>query len=98
MNAMPTSIEWLSVFALGILCTGIAYLMYFRLISEIGPASALSVTFLIPVFGILWGYLILNEPIGINTLAGTVLVLSGTMMVTGFSLRSALSSPHAKQS
>ncbi|MGY3572552.1 DMT family transporter [Vibrio paucivorans] len=85
MRAVPTETEILAVVALGVLCTGVAYLLYFRLIADIGPASALSVTFLIPVFGILWGYLILNEPIGINTIAGTILVLSGTMMVTGFS-------------
>ncbi|MGI9919034.1 DMT family transporter [Vibrio owensii] len=85
MRAEPTSIEWSSVVALGVVCTGLAYLLYFRLVSEVGPASALSVTFLIPVFGILWGYLILDEPIGFNTIIGTILVLSGTMLVTGFS-------------
>lgn len=85
MRAEPTSMEWSSVVALGVVCTGLAYLLYFRLVSEVGPASALSVTFLIPVFGILWGYLILDEPIGFNTIIGTILVLSGTMLVTGFS-------------
>ncbi|WP_155488123.1 EamA family transporter, partial [Vibrio harveyi] len=57
----------------------------FRLVSDIGPASALTVTFLVPVFGILWGYLILDEPVGFNTIIGTILVLGGTMLVTGFS-------------
>ena len=71
--------------ALGVVCTGVAYLLYFRLVADEGAASALSVTFLIPVFGIMWGALILDEPIGLNTFAGTVLVLSGTMLVTGFS-------------
>ncbi|WP_045406016.1 DMT family transporter [Vibrio jasicida] len=85
MRAEPTSIEWSSVVALGVVCTGLAYLLYFRLVSEIGPASALTVTFLVPVFGILWGYLILGEPVGFNTIIGTILVLSGTMLVTGFS-------------
>ncbi|MFV8440291.1 DMT family transporter [Vibrio owensii] len=85
MRSEPTSIEWSSVVALGVVCTGLAYLLYFRLVSEVGPASALSVTFLIPVFGILWGYLILDEPIGFNTIIGTILVLNGTMLVTGFS-------------
>ncbi|UQA52669.1 DMT family transporter [Vibrio sp. ED002] len=85
MRAEPTSIEWSSVVALGVVCTGLAYLLYFRLVSEIGPASALTVTFLVPVFGILWGYLILGEPVGFNTIIGTILVLNGTMLVTGFS-------------
>ena len=73
-----------AVLALGILCTAIAYLIYFRLVAAIGPSSTLSVTFLIPVFGILWGYLFLNEPVGINTLFGGTLVIVGTMFVTGY--------------
>lgn len=88
----PTPDMLLSVVFLGVVCTGVAYLLYFKLITDVGPASALSVTFLIPVFGILWGYLILDEHVGWNTLIGTVLVLSGTMMVTGFSLRSLMRS------
>ena len=76
-----------AVVLLGVVCTGLAYLQYFRLISDMGAPSALSVTFLVPVFGILWGYLFLGEPIGLNTVAGSVLVISGTMLVTGFSPR-----------
>ncbi|ELC9520677.1 DMT family transporter [Vibrio alginolyticus] len=85
MRAEPSYFEWSSVVTLGVVCTGFAYLLYFRLVSDIGPASALTVTFLVPVFGILWGYLVLDEPVGSNTIIGTILVLSGTMLVTGFS-------------
>ncbi|ELA8173395.1 DMT family transporter [Vibrio alginolyticus] len=85
MRAEPSHFEWSSVVTLGVVCTGFAYLLYFRLVSDIGPASALTVTFLVPVFGILWGYLVLDEPVGSNTIIGTILVLSGTMLVTGFS-------------
>ncbi|MBN3492537.1 DMT family transporter [Vibrio neptunius] len=85
MQGEPSTREMLAVGALGVICTGVAYLLYFRLVADEGAASALSVTFLIPVFGIIWGALILDEPIGINTFAGTILVLSGTMLVTGFS-------------
>jgi drug/metabolite transporter (DMT)-like permease len=85
MRGEPSQHEVLSVIALGVVCTGAAYLLYFRLVADEGAASALSVTFLIPVFGILWGWLILDEPIGWNTIIGTTLVLLGTMMVTGFS-------------
>lgn len=74
----------LSVFALGAVCTGLAYLLYFRLINELGASSALFVTFLIPAFGILWGYLFLGETVGINAIIGTILVVTGTMFVTGF--------------
>lgn len=73
-----------AVFALGAVCTGLAYLLYFRLIKELGASSALTVTFIIPVFGILWGYLFLGETVGINAIIGTVLVVIGTMFVTGF--------------
>ena len=76
-----------AVLFLGVVCTGVAYLLYFRLVSDLGASSALSVTFLIPVFGILWGYIFLGEQIGLNTLAGTVLVVLGTMFVTGFSAK-----------
>jgi drug/metabolite transporter (DMT)-like permease len=75
-----------AVLALGIACTGIAYLLYFRLITEVGPTSTLTVTFLIPVFGILWGVLFLGESIGWNTFVGTAVVLIGTALVTGFGL------------
>ncbi|EKO3490379.1 DMT family transporter [Vibrio fluvialis] len=85
MREAPSGTEVLSVLTLGIICTGLAYLLYFRLVKEIGPSPTLSVTFLIPVFGILWGYLVLGETIGLNTVLGTALVLAGTMMVTNFS-------------
>ena len=75
----------LSVMALGVICTGLAYLLYFRLIADLGASSALSVTFLIPVFGIFWGHVFLDETIGFNTVIGSILVISGTMLVTGFS-------------
>jgi len=66
-------------------CSGIAYLLYFRLIADIGAASALTVTFLVPVFGVLWGHLILGEPLGWKTVAGALVVIVGTALVTGFS-------------
>lgn len=84
----PTIEISLSVLALGVFSTGVAYLLYFNLVASVGAASTLSVTFLIPVFGILWGYLLLDEQVGWNTVFGTILVLSGTMLVTGFSLSS----------
>jgi drug/metabolite transporter (DMT)-like permease len=80
----PTLEVSLAVLALGVLCTGIAYLLYFRLIRDLGPTSALTVTFLIPVFGVLWGVLFLDEQVGLHTLAGTLVVLSGTALVTGY--------------
>ena len=75
--------DWAALAALGVFCTGIAYLMYFRLIQDVGPTKALSVTFLIPVFGVLWGALFLNEAIGWDKLSGGVLVLAGISLTTG---------------
>ena len=77
-----------SVLALGILCSGIAYLLYFRLIADLGPAPALTVTFLVPIFGILWGHLFLGEAVGWDTLLGALIVIAGTALVTGFSFTS----------
>ena len=74
-----------SVLGLGIVCTGVAYLLYFRLIQDLGAPSALTVTFLIPVFGVLWGHLVLDEAIGWSTFLGASVVVAGTALVTGFS-------------
>jgi len=73
-----------AVLALGILCSGVAYLIYFRLIQDVGPSSALTVTFLSPLFGILWGMLFLNETVGWYTFVGAAIVITGTALVTGF--------------
>lgn len=74
-----------AVVALGVVCSGLAYLLYFRLIADLGATPALTVTFLIPVFGVLWGHLFLDEAVGWHTLAGAALVLLGTALTTGFS-------------
>lgn len=72
-----------SVLALGVLCTGVAYLLYFRLIRDVGATSALTVTYLIPVFGVLWGALFLDEPVTAPMLAGGLVILAGTALATG---------------
>ncbi len=69
-----------NVLALALASTAIAYLLYFRLIADVGPARALTVTFLIPLFGVLWGVLFLQEPLAVNMLAGCALVLAGTWL------------------
>ena len=80
-----TTAIWLAVLALGIVCSGIAYLLYFRLVADLGAASALTVTFLIPVFGVVWGHVFLGEPLSWNTGVGALVVIVGTALVTGFS-------------
>lgn len=52
---------WIALIALGLVCTALAYILYFRLIADIGPVRSLTVTFLIPPFGVLWGVVFLNE-------------------------------------
>jgi drug/metabolite transporter (DMT)-like permease len=72
------------VFALGVFCTGLAYLLYFRLIAHVGPANAIAVTFLIPLFAVLWGSLFLGERPTPTMAAGGALILLGTSLATGF--------------
>lgn len=79
----PAIADWAAVVALGVICTGCAYLLYFRLITDVGPVRALSVTFLIPVFGVLWGVIFLDERVGWTTLSGGALVLLGTALANG---------------
>ena len=79
----PSTTAWLSVAALALFCTAFAYLLYFRLIANIGPAKSIAVTFLIPLFGVLWGALFLGERVSaVMVMAGGV-VLLGTALATG---------------
>ena len=61
---------WLSMLALGLLCTSLAYILFFRLIAEIGALSTLTVTFLIPLFGVFWGWLLLHERLSLGYALG----------------------------
>ena len=79
----PTLSAWGVVAALAFVCTGLALLMYFRLIAHAGPANAISVTYLIPVFAIAWGSLFLDEAITWPLLAGCAVVFLGTALATG---------------
>jgi len=80
---MPSANAWWSVVLLGIASTGIAYVIYFRLISQVGPTKTLTVTFLIPAFGLFWGWLFLEEAIGWSMVAGCLLILLGVGLTTG---------------
>jgi drug/metabolite transporter (DMT)-like permease len=75
-----------AVVALAVVCTAIALIGYFKLFARVGPTNAITVTFLLPPFGMLWGFLFLNEAITFRMLGGCVLVLAGTLMATGFKL------------
>jgi drug/metabolite transporter (DMT)-like permease len=74
---------WMIVLGLAAGCTGLAFIIYFRLIANVGPARAIAVTFLIPVFGVLWGALFLDETPTVSMLAGCAVILLGTALATG---------------
>jgi len=82
--AGPVSAKaWAAVVVFAVLCTALAYVIYFRLIAAVGPARAIAVTFLIPAFAILWGALFLDEPLTGRMLAGALIVVAGTALATG---------------
>ena len=70
-----------NVLLLALLCSALAYILYFRLIADVGPTRAMTVTFLMPAFGMLWGWLFLDETITIPMLAGAALIVGGTAAV-----------------
>jgi drug/metabolite transporter (DMT)-like permease len=76
-------LAWGAVIALGVLSTGVAFILYYRLIADLGPVKALMVTLLIPVFGILWGVLLLGEPLTPGRIAGCAIVLAGCALALG---------------
>jgi len=80
--AAPTPLVVGSLLGLALLASGVAFLLYFRLIADIGATRALTVTYLIPFFGVLWGWLFLGEALPASALAGGVLILAGTVLVT----------------
>ncbi len=79
----PSTIVVLSVLGLALPSTAVAYMLYFRLIANVGPTSTSTVTLLVPLFGLLFGVVLLDEPVGVGTLAGLVLILSSVTLITG---------------
>ena len=74
---------WLAVVVMGIASTAIAYMLYFRLIANVGPAKAISVTYLIPGFAVVFGALFLDESLTLNMIIGCAVILAGTALATG---------------
>ncbi len=85
----PGAGAWLALVVVGVLCTGVAYILYFRLIENAGPARALAVTFLVPVFALVYGVLLLGETIT------PLMILSGLVIIVGTSLSTGLVSLQA---
>jgi len=70
-----------AMLALGMVCGALAYILYFRLIADIGATGALTVTYLIPLFGVLWGALALGEELTAMRVLGALVVTAGTLLV-----------------
>jgi drug/metabolite transporter (DMT)-like permease len=86
--AAPPAAAWTpeataALVALGLLCSGVAYLPFFSLIRDIGPSRTLSVGFVVPLLGVLWGWLFLGEPVTLAMLAGGALVVAAMALVLG---------------
>ena len=79
----PSLTAWLAVLTLAVACTGLAYVLFFRLIARIGPANTIGVTFLIPAFAVLWGWIFLNEGVTWVMLLGCAVIVFGTLLATG---------------
>lgn len=74
---------WAYALALSLLCTAVAYLIFYRLMANVGPSKTITVTFLVPPFGVFWGALLLGEALTLQVLLGTCIVLFGTLLATG---------------
>ena len=74
---------WMAIALVAALCTALAYILYFRLIERAGPQRALTVTFLVPVFGVAYGALLLDERLDASAWGGAALILAGTALAVG---------------
>ena len=81
--ATPAAPAWAAAVVLGVLCTAVGYLLYFRLIGNVGAMRAANVTYLIPLFATIWGSTFLAEPLTLRLLAGGAIVLAGTALALG---------------
>lgn len=79
----PSLNAWLALLVSGVLCTGVAYILYFRLIESAGPAKALTVTFLIPVFALGYGWTLLSEQVTLTMVVCGIVVMLGTALSSG---------------
>lgn len=83
----PGWLAWTSAAVLGVICTALAYVLYFRLLARAGPSTAMTVTYLIPVFGVTWGAMLLGERLTGTAIAGGLLVLAGVALTVSHPIR-----------
>jgi drug/metabolite transporter (DMT)-like permease len=82
-DVLPSARAWFALIAMGIASTGFAYILYFRLIANVGPAKAITVAYLIPAFAVIWGTIILDETVTTLMIVGCLIIFLGTALVTG---------------
>lgn len=82
-SGAPSANAWLMAALLALLCTGLAYILYFRLIANAGPANAVAVTYIIPIFAVLWGGVFLGEELTLPLALGCLVIFFGTALATG---------------
>ena len=81
--AEVTAIAWAATLGLAIFSTAIAFIWYYRLIADVGPVKSITVTLLVPIFGMFWGVLFLGEPLTAGRVAGCAIVLAGCSLILG---------------
>jgi drug/metabolite transporter (DMT)-like permease len=89
----PSVAVALCVLGLAVLSTAVAYLLFFYLISSAGPTATSTVTLIVPVFGLLFGVLFLDEPVGLGTIVGLAVILSSVVLITGIGFGKAEKAP-----
>lgn len=77
---MPGTGAWLALLTVGVLCTGVAYILYFRLIENVGPARSLAVTFVVPVFAVVYGTIFLHEAVSMWMVFCGAIIICGTAL------------------
>ncbi len=82
-SEMPSLRSWIAVIIMGVASTGIAYILYFRLIRNVGPAKAITVTYLIPAFAMFWGAIFIDEKVTTTMIVGCAIIFLGTALATG---------------
>jgi drug/metabolite transporter (DMT)-like permease len=81
-GAIPP-MAWLAMLGLALVSTTVAFIFYYRLIADVGPVKTITVTLLVPVFGMIWGVLLLGEPVTPGRIVGCAIILAGCSLILG---------------
>ena len=82
LSTVP-AMAWLALGGLALISTALAFILYYRLIADVGPVKAITVTLLVPIFGMIWGVLFLGEPLTPGRIAGCAIILAGCALILG---------------